>query len=152
VPDWPCTAPRERASSGAARDAAAILCGHIHQRFSRERDLRGSSTRRGAEVLDIELAPGGWPERSIPSGTREVSLRHDSAFVQPARRPRAVHGLLTAQMAAPAAPEPERIDRGLDFFCVQARLSGWLLLAEPMARPSRVLANQIVRWRKEEDL
>jgi hypothetical protein len=61
VPDWPWHrlrgAPRLLA---AAREAAAILCGHIHERFQ-ERNVicAGSSTERRKEgYWLIELAPG----------------------------------------------------------------------------------------------
>jgi 3',5'-cyclic AMP phosphodiesterase CpdA len=61
VPDWPWHRLRgARKLLEAARDAAAILCGHIHERFqSRNVICAGSSTKRGDEgYWVIELAPG----------------------------------------------------------------------------------------------
>jgi len=79
VPDWPWHRLRgARKLLEAARDATAILCGHIHERFQSGNVIcAGSSTRRFAEgYWVIDLAPERLAEAKqyIP-GAREVSLR-----------------------------------------------------------------------------
>ena len=76
VPDWPWHRLRgARKLLEAARDAAAILCGHIHERFQSGNVIcAGSSTRRGAEgYWVIELAAGGAAEaKQYLPGARQV--------------------------------------------------------------------------------
>jgi predicted phosphodiesterase len=68
IPDWPWH--RIRGASEllhAARDAAAILCGHIHDRFRHGNVIcAGSSTRRGAEGYWLLDFAGGRVNRADP--------------------------------------------------------------------------------------
>jgi len=73
VPDWPWH--RLRGARGlleAARDATAILCGHIHERFQQGNVIcAGSSTERGKEGYWLfELDPGaaGRAVRAVQHG------------------------------------------------------------------------------------
>src|SRR6266403_1518916 len=76
VPDWPWHRLRgARKLLEAARDATAILCGHIHERFQSGNVIcAGSSTRRAAEgYWVIELGPGRVAEaKQYLPGAREV--------------------------------------------------------------------------------
>ena len=61
IPDWPWHRLRgARKLVEATRDAAAVLCGHIHERFRSGNVIcAGSSTERDAEgYWLLELAPG----------------------------------------------------------------------------------------------
>ena len=61
VPDWPWHRLRgARKLLAATREATAVLCGHIHQRFQCGNVIcAGSSTERGAEgYWLLDLAPG----------------------------------------------------------------------------------------------
>jgi hypothetical protein len=66
VPDWPWHRLRgARALLGAASDAAAVLCGHIHDRFRHGNVIcAGSSTRRGDEGYWLLDFAGGRVTRA----------------------------------------------------------------------------------------
>ena len=61
MPDWPWHALRGReALLRATRDAAAVLCGHKHERFQRGNVYcAGSSTERGHEGYWLYELDGG---------------------------------------------------------------------------------------------
>jgi 3',5'-cyclic AMP phosphodiesterase CpdA len=71
VPDWPWHRLRgARRLLGATREAAAVLCGHIHERYRFGNVLcAGSSTERGAEgywVIEVAAGRVEKTERYLP--------------------------------------------------------------------------------------
>jgi 3',5'-cyclic AMP phosphodiesterase CpdA len=75
VPDWPWHRLRgARQLLAATRDAAAVLCGHIHQRFRSGNVIcSGSSTMRGDEgywMIDVAAGRGVEATQYAPGASR----------------------------------------------------------------------------------